>query len=926
MLELRVNKICAAASANVQLNGLRWAPTKTEHLKPRPTKPSPEPKTLTDVAVNGPESGKPLDAGNKHGRSLAWVEIVSDRKKAEVVDRIRGIKVGHEIEENSMISNLQQSQILNRDFQDLQRHPPSSNSETSKSFIQPQQVDSPKKGGRKKTKAKRGKNVEDEPVAAGRWLPVEEELLAKCYVAVSEDNNVGRSQKNETFWYRVLNEFNSKIFQKRTKDMLTSKWHTLNANCQKFNAAYKRAKRLGKSGENDVDVLKHAQSIYRDEHKGVAFCQEYSWAILKFHPKWDTPEQVDLTRDVPGVTQEDLFGHDARPRPAGKPRPAKKTKSDATASTDLFVCEHIKSVSAQMVAAAKLPEVIVNGDSPPPKRTVDDVEQTYPPTTAREKSEQKELRENKNRQREKKRAVWYKTDRVIWRVKELREMAYTYYFQLKVNAARHKLTIAVDVNVVEGFEQIIDFLNANPIKYALTVNPTIYTSCVEQFWATTTAKNTNGEAQIHAKVDGNKVIISKATIRGNLKFEDEGELTAYQMKSFLNNFHSWVQAQEELGKDTKISTETQHTHTIIQPKTSQPQRKQKPRKTRRNDTELPQTSVPIEVVADEAVYEEMYDSVKRAATTATGLDAKHDWGIISKTQFTPTLNEPSSIGTSSGSGPRRQKTMEDATAQTRSERVSKFCNDPPLSRVNTLEGREDRLQLKDLMELSIKLSDRVLDLEKTKTAQAKEIANLKKRVKRLEIKKKSRSHRLKRLYKVGLSARVESFNEEESLVIEDISTVGIKETVSTAAPITTADVTPDELTMAQALVEIKKSKPKDYELAARLQEEEQGELTIEEKSRLFVELMDKRKKHFTKLRAEEKRRKPPTKAQKRNQICVYLKNMVGFTHSQLKNKSFNEVQKVFDKTMSWINLFVPMDSEVVKDKAVITQERSSKRS
>nr|GFD35737.1 hypothetical protein [Tanacetum cinerariifolium] len=45
-------------------------------------------------------------------------------------------------------------------------------------------------------------------------------------------------------------------------------------------------------------------------------------------------------------------------------------------------------------------------------------------------------------------------------------------------------------------------------------------------------------------------------------------------------------------------------------------------------------------------------------------------------------------------------------------------------------------------------------------------------------------------------------------VIEDITTAGIKETVSTAAPITIADVTPDELTMAQALVEIKKSKPR----------------------------------------------------------------------------------------------------------------------
>nr|GFA55103.1 hypothetical protein [Tanacetum cinerariifolium] len=43
--------------------------------------------------------------------------------------------------------------------------------------------------------------------------------------------------------------------------------------------------------------------------------------------------QVDLTGDVPGATQEDLFGHDARPRLASKPRPAKKTKSDVTAST-----------------------------------------------------------------------------------------------------------------------------------------------------------------------------------------------------------------------------------------------------------------------------------------------------------------------------------------------------------------------------------------------------------------------------------------------------------------------------------------------------------------------------------------------------------------------------------------------------------------
>nr|GFA33191.1 hypothetical protein [Tanacetum cinerariifolium] len=61
---------------------------------------------------------------------------------------------------------------------------------------------------------------------------------------------------------------------------------------------------------------------------------------------------------------------------------------------------------------------------------------------------------------------------------------------------------------------------------------------------------------------------------------------------------------------------------------------------------------------------------------------------------------------------------------------------------------------------------------------------------------------------------------------------------------------------------------KDNELAERLQVEEHGELSIEERSKLFVELMNQRKKQFARLSAEEKRRKPPTKAQKRNQIAM----------------------------------------------------------
>ncbi|GJV41166.1 hypothetical protein Tco_1419606 [Tanacetum coccineum] len=72
------------------------------------------------------------------------------------------------------------------------------------------------------------------------------------------------------------------------------------------------------------------------------------------------------------------------------------------------------------------------------------------------------------------------------------------------------------------------------------------------------------------------------------------------------------------------------------------------------------------------------------------------------------------------------------------------------------------------MELCTKLSDKVLNLETTTTAQAKEIANLKKRVKKLEKKKKSRTHEHKRLYKVGLSARIVFLYDEASLGNQEV--------------------------------------------------------------------------------------------------------------------------------------------------------------
>ncbi|GKC66642.1 hypothetical protein Tco_1099240, partial [Tanacetum coccineum] len=86
---------------------------------------------------------------------------------------------------------------------------------------------------------------------------------------------------------------------------------------------------------------------------------------------------------------------------------------------------------------------------------------------------------------------------------------------------------------------------------------------------------------------------------------------------------------------------------------------------------------------------------------------------------------------------------------------------------------EDRLKLKELMALCTNLQNMVLNLEHTKTTQELEIDSLKRRVKKLEKKQTSRTHGLRRLYKVGLSARVVS-SEDEGLGEEDASKQGRK--------------------------------------------------------------------------------------------------------------------------------------------------------
>ncbi|GJY03118.1 hypothetical protein Tco_0361270 [Tanacetum coccineum] len=395
----------------------------------------------------------------------------------------------------------------------------------------------------------------------------------------------------------------------------------------------------------------------------------------------------------------------------------------------------------------------------------------------------------------------------------------------------------------DGFEQIVDFLNAHTIKYALTVNPTIYISCIEQLWTTAKVKTVNREVQLQAQVDGKKIIVTESTVRRDLQLEDaEGvdclpnattfeqltlmgakttawnefsstmasaiiylatsqkfNFSKYIFESMVKNLENvsgkflmyprnmrrvrkgfsgrdtplfptmMIQAQQEQGEGLAMPTDPQYTPTITQPSTSQPKKTQKPRKLKRKNIEVPQPSGSIEHVADEAINKEMDDNLVRAATTASSLEVEQDSSNINKTQSKATLNEPNPRGTGSSSGPRYQDTMGDTIAQTWFENVSKTSNDLLLAGVNTPRSDEDSMKLKKLMEFCTKLQQRVLDLENTKTAQAQEIISLKLRVKKLEKKGGSRTHKLKRLYKVGRSARVISSDKASLGDQEDAS-------------------------------------------------------------------------------------------------------------------------------------------------------------
>ncbi|GJV42299.1 hypothetical protein Tco_1420739 [Tanacetum coccineum] len=492
-----------------------------------------------------------------------------------------------------------------------------------------------------------------------------------------------------------------------------------------------------------------------------------------------------------------------------------------------------------------------------------------------------------------------------------------------------------------GFQEIIDFLNANQIHYALTFNHTIYTSCIEQFWATSKAKTVNGERQLQALVDKKKVIITETSIRSDLYLEDA------------------------------VGTDCLPTATIFEelPSTSRPQKKQSRRK-QRKETKVPQDgthhddSVPIpsndpllsgedrmqltklmilctnlqkQVLnlekAKDAQAKEIADLKKRVDASKQGrsfenIDKDAEVSLVDEIQGR--IDDAEMFDTDDLHGDEVIVDMEVGEKQEQSVKVderevSTGVEDSvaPKIPVTSAGERVTATKIDEITTTSapttaideITLAQTLIEIKAAKpkavttaattttttrpkargvvvqelsefrtttsSPQASQPSKTKDKGKAIMIKPKVP---LKKKDQVALDEEM-ARNLEAQLqaeLIEEERIAGEKEEEANIALI-------ESWKNTQSIMEA------DRLLAERLQTREQEELTDDEKAKLFMEFMEKRRKHFAALRAQEKRNRPPTKTQKRNQMFIYLKHMGGYKHNQLKGRSYDEIQKLSAK-------------------------------
>nr|GEV03990.1 reverse transcriptase domain-containing protein [Tanacetum cinerariifolium] len=437
---------------------------------------------------------------------------------------------------------------------------------------------------------------------------------------------------------------------------------------------------------------------------------------------------------------------------------------------------------------------------------------------------------------------------------------------LQVSDVRHML-------LFEGFNQIIDFLNGSSIKYALTVNPNIYVSCIKQFWNTVVVKQVNDVTRLQALVDKKKVVVTEAAIRDILHLDDaegvdclpnEEIFTEWDTRShppssrftkpssqasgsrkFNVSKYIFDSLARNVDSTTKFYMYSCFLQLII--------RKQVGKGFSRVETPL------FKGMLLEQEIKEAGDADEHVDEVTVGDDAHRD-ASAAHGEVHPPLPSPQ---------PQPQQAV-----------------DFPMS------------LLQEALDAYAALTRRVDHLEYDKVAQAMEITKLKRRVKKLEKRNKEEDK------------KVEEAKEDET---EPAKVQEVVDVVTTAKLITEAVTTASE-TVTAASVIIPTAEPQVPVASLTAAPDPKP---LKKKQQIMMDEQYARKLHaelnkdidwdiaidHVKLKAKEDpaikryqtmKRKPQTEAQARKNMMMYLKNVIGFKLDYFKGMSYDDIRPIFE--------------------------------
>ncbi|GJS19058.1 hypothetical protein Tco_0413530 [Tanacetum coccineum] len=390
----------------------------------------------------------------------------------------------------------------------------------------------------------------------------------------------------------------------------------------------------------------------------------------------------------------------------------------------------------------------------------------------------------------------------------------------------------------DGFEQIVDFLNAHPIRHAITINPTIYISCIEQFWSTIKEKNINGEAQLHALVDGKKIIITQSSIRRDLQLTDEEGVdclpnsTIFEQLTLMGGGPRRQETIRDTIAQTRFENVSKLSNDLLLAREDLGEDASKQgRRINAIDVDEYITLVNVQDDADNEMFdvnalngEEVFVAGQNENVVEEIVDAAQvSTAATTVTITTEEITLAQALAELKSTKPKAKGiVLQEPGESTTTKIISSKC----LSQIKgkgILVEPEKPLKKKDQLkfdeEIALKLQAKIDEEERIDRAEEENI-------------------------------------DEANMAWDDI----------------------------QAKVDV------DYQLAKRLQAKEQKQFTIKEKAALFKELLEQRRKHFAAKRAEEKRNKPPTKTQQKKIRLTTYKKWKSRSHKDLNSKDFDSIK------------------------------------